>query len=161
MTNEPGLCLVIYYADCIPVLLYDPKKRAVGAVHSGWRGTSMGIVPKAIEKMGRLYGTDPADVLAAIGPGIGPCCFETHDDVPAAMIGQLGKAAEPFCVPNGKGKFNVDLKGIIRWEMERMGVLPDHIETLALCTGCHPELWWSHRKVGDRRGNHGAMIQLI
>ena len=161
VTNEPGLCLVIYYADCIPVLLYDPKKRAVGAVHSGWRGTSMGIVPKAIEKMGRLYGTDPADVLAAIGPGIGPCCFETHDDVPAAMLARLGREVEPFCVPNGRGKYNVDLKGIIRWELERMGVAPEHIEVLDLCTGCRPELYWSHRKVGDRRGNHGAMIQLL
>ena len=161
VTDEPGLCLVIYYADCIPVLLYDPQKRAIGAVHSGWRGTSMGIVPKAVEKMVRLYGTDPADVLAAIGPGIGPCCFETHDDVPAAMVRQWGSAVEPFCAPNGKGKFNVDLKGIIRWEMTEAGLLPDHIETLALCTGCHPELYWSHRKVGDRRGNHGAMIQLL
>ena len=161
VTDEPGLCLVIYYADCIPVLLYDPKRRAIGAVHSGWRGTSMGIVPKAVERMKTLYGTDPADVLAAIGPGIGPCCFETHDDVPTAMVRQLGRAAEPFCVPNGKGKYNVDLKGIIRWEMTEAGLLPEHIETLDLCTGCHPELWWSHRKVGDRRGNHGAMIQLV
>ena len=85
VTDQPGLCLVIYYADCIPVLLYDPVKKAIGAVHSGWRGTAMGIVPKAIEKMTALYGTDPADLLAAIGPGIGPCCFETHDDVPQAM----------------------------------------------------------------------------
>ena len=161
VTDEPGLCLVIYYADCIPVLLYDPKKRAIGAVHSGWRGTATGIVPRAIEKMGRLYGTDPADVLAAIGPGIGPCCFETHDDVPSAMIRRWGPAVEPFCPRNEIGKYNVDLKGIIRWEMERTGVLPDHIETLDLCTGCRPDLYWSHRKLGDRRGNHGAMIQLV
>ena len=161
VTDEPCLCLTIYYADCIPVLLYDPKRRAIGAVHSGWRGTSLCIVPKAIGKMARLYGTDPADVLAAVGPGIGPCCFETHDDVPAAMIGQLGSEAEPFCRPNGRGKFNVDLKGILRREMIRAGVLPDHIETLELCTGCHPELYWSHRKLGDRRGNQAAMIQLL
>ena len=161
VTNEPGLCLVIYYADCIPVLLYDPVKRAVGAVHSGWRGTAMGIVPKAIEKMVRLYGTDPADLLAAIGPGIGPCCFETHQDVPEAMLARWGPEVRPFCVPNDIGKYNVDLKGIIRWEMTRAGVLPGRIETLDLCTGCHPELWWSHRKLGDRRGNHGAMIQLV
>ena len=102
-----------------------------------------------------------ADLLAAIGPGIGPCCFETHDDVPRAMAARWGHAAEPFCVPNGKGKFHVDLKGLIRWEMAGAGVAPDHIETLDLCTGCRPELYWSHRKLGDRRGNHGAMIQLL
>ena len=160
VTNEPGLCLVIYYADCIPVFLYDPKKRAIGAVHSGWRGTAMGIAPKALEKMVRLYGTDPADVLAAIGPGIGPCCFETHNDVPDAMAARLGPGVAPFCVPNGAGKFHVDLKGIIRWELEGAGVAPGHIETLDVCTGCSPALFWSHRKVGDRRGNHGGMIQL-
>ena len=68
-----------YYADCIPVLLYDPVHRAIAAVHSGWRGTSLGIAPQAVAKMTALYGSDPGDILAAIGPGIGPCCFETHE----------------------------------------------------------------------------------
>ena len=76
LTNQPGLCLTIYYADCIPVLLYDPVHRAIAAVHSGWRGTSLGIAPQAVAKMTALYGSDPGDILAAIGPGIGPCCFE-------------------------------------------------------------------------------------
>ena len=73
LTNQPGLCLTIYYADCIPVLLYDPVHRAIAAVHSGWRGTSLGIAPQAVAKMTALYGSDPGDILAAIGPGIGPC----------------------------------------------------------------------------------------
>lgn len=160
ITNQPGLCLTIYYADCIPVLLYDPKKRAVGAVHSGWRGTSMGIVPKAVARMTQHYGSDPADVLAAIGPGIGPCCFETHDDVPTAMLARWGEAAAPYCKPLENGKFAVDLKGLLGWQLEAAGLTKHHIETLPLCTGCHPELYWSHRKMGDQRGNQAAMIQL-
>lgn len=162
VTNQPGLCLTIYYADCIPVLLYDPVKKAIGAVHSGWRGTALAIVPKAIEKMGRLYGSRPEDILAAIGPGIGPCCFETHDDVPTAMATQLGPGVMDYVKPLPEaGKFSVDLKGILSWQMTSAGVAPHHLEVLSLCTGCHPELYWSHRKMGDQRGNQAAMIQLI
>lgn len=162
VTDEPGLCLTIYYADCIPVLLYDPVRRAIAAVHSGWRGTSLGIAPKAVRKMAALYGSRPEDVLAAIGPGIGPCCFETHDDVPSALEDRLGPEVRPFCRPLERPaeKFSVDLKGIIAWELRQAGLPAEHIDTLPLCTACHPELYWSHRKMGDQRGNHGAMIML-
>ena len=161
MTNIPGLCLTIYYADCIPVLLYDPVKKAIAAVHSGWRGTSLGIAPQAVQKLAARYGSDPHDILVAIGPGIGPCCFETHDDVPTAMAERLGEGVQPFCNPLPNGKFSVDLKGILRWELTQAGVPDGNIDTLPLCTACHPELYWSHRKMGDRRGNHAAMIQLL
>lgn len=162
VTNTPVLALTIYYADCIPVLLYDPVGKAIAAVHSGWRGTSLGIAPKAVAKMTALYGTRPEDVLAAIGPGIGPCCFETHDDVPTALEDRLGPAVRPFCHPleQAAGKFTVDLKGIIAWELRQAGLAEEHIDTLPLCTACHPELYWSHRKMGDQRGNHAAMIAL-
>lgn len=162
ITNEAGLCLTIYYADCIPVLLYDPVRRAIGAVHSGWRGTAQDIVPKAIAKMSALYGSCPADILAAIGPGIGPCCFETHEDVPQAMAAQLGQGVLSHVTPlKEPGKFAVDLKSILRWRLTAAGLLPTHIHTLSLCTGCHPELYWSHRKLGGQRGNQAAMIQLL
>lgn len=161
ITDEPGLCLTIYYADCIPVLFYDPVRRVIAAVHSGWRGTAMGIAAKAVQKMTELYGSDPKDILAAIGPGIGPCCFETHDDVPTAMEAQLGEGVKPYITTLKNGKFTVDLKGILTWQLTAAGVTPEHLEVLPLCTGCHPELYWSHRKMGDRRGNQAAMIQLV
>ncbi len=163
VTNTPGLALTIYYADCIPVLLYDPVGKAIAAVHSGWRGTSLGIAPKAVAKMTALYGTRPEDVLAAIGPGIGPCCFETHDDVPTALEDRLGlRRSGPSATPleQAAGKFTVDLKGIIAWELRQAGLAEEHIDTLPLCTACHPELYWSHRKMGDQQGNHAAMIAL-
>lgn len=161
LTNQPDLCLTIYYADCIPVLLYDPVHRAIAAVHSGWRGTSLGIAPQAVAKMTALYGSDPGDILAAIGPGIGPCCFETHDDVPSAMVQRLGEDILSHCVPLAHGKFSVDLKGIIHWQLTQAGLADGHVDTLSLCTACHPELYWSHRKMGDQRGNHAAMLQLL
>lgn len=161
ITNEPGLCLTIYYADCIPVLLYDPENRAIGAVHSGWRGTALGIVPKAVDLMTKHYGTDPANLLAAIGPGIGACCFETHDDVPKAMQESWGDDSTPCCIPLENGKFSVDLKGLLRMQLLRSGVSEKHLEILPLCTACHPELYWSHRKLGGQRGNQAAMLQLL
>ena len=161
ITNESGFCLTIYYADCPPVLLYDPIKKVIAAVHSGWRGTAKAISPKAVQKMTLLYGSKPADILAAIGPGICPVCFETHRDVPDAMTDALGEGVSSFFRPLGGGKYAVDLKGIIAWELEGAGLSTQNIHTLPLCTGCHPELYWSHRKIGDRRGNQAAMIQLL
>lgn len=160
ITDDPTFCLTIFYADCIPVLLYDPKRRVIAAVHSGWRGTALGITDRAVAKMGGSYGCDPTDILAAIGPGIGPCCFETHRDVPDAMTAALGPDAAPYLTFLGNGKYSVDLKGILTLRLRRCGLAPAHIDVLPLCTGCHPELYWSHRKLGDRRGNQAAVIQL-
>ena len=161
ITNEPGLCLTIYYADCVPVFLYDPKKKVIAAVHSGWRGTALAIAAKAAGKMREEYGSDPADILAAIGPAIGSCCFETHNDVTDAMLAAFGDGVRPFCVPLDNGKFSVDLKGIIAWQLKGAGLKQANISTLPLCTACHPELYWSHRRLGDARGNQAAMLQLL
>ena len=95
-TNEPGVALVCFAADCTPILLHDPVRHAVAAVHAGWRGTAKGIVARCVELMTRQYGSDPADVQAAIGPCIGPCCFETGPEVPEAMLAALGPEAESF-----------------------------------------------------------------
>ena len=95
ITNEPGVVLTVFSADCTPVLLHDPVHRAVGAVHAGWRGTAGGIAAKAVEAMTSAFGTRPEDIQAAIGPCIGPCCFETGEDVPAAMVKALGEEALP------------------------------------------------------------------
>lgn len=102
VTNEPGAALVCFAADCTPVLLYDPVARAVGAAHSGWRGTAQGIAARTVEQMQRLYGCKPENIRAAIGPSIGQCCFETDGDVPDAMRAALGAAAEPFIERRGE-----------------------------------------------------------
>lgn len=160
ITDEPGLALTIFSADCIPVLLYDPVKRVIAAVHAGWRGTAGDIAGKAVERMRGDYGCDPATVLAAIGPGISRCCFETHADVPDAMTAALGDAAAPYIDPLAGGKFKVDLKGINAALLRRAGVSPQHIEIAADCTACLPDKYWSHRITQGQRGSQAAMIQI-
>ena len=127
ITNEPDLPLFVFSADCIIILLYDPVHCAVGAVHSGWRGTAMGILRKIVEAMTDAFATDPCQLLAAIGPGIGPCCFETHQDVPEALLSALGQDARPFITSLPNGKSQVDLKGINRRWLELAGVPGEQI----------------------------------
>ena len=161
MTDLPGVALVIYSADCIPILFYDPARRVVAAVHAGWRGTAAGIATAAVERMGEVYGCRPEDILAAIGPGIGPDCFETHEDVPNAMTAALSTAVLRHIKIKENGKFTVDLKAINAMRLEQAGLEPEHIAVSTLCTASHPELFWSHRKLGTNRGSMAAAIQLL
>ena len=162
VTDQPGVCLTVFSADCIPVLLYDPVRRCIAAAHAGWRGTAAGIAAKAVEAMVTHYGCDPQNILAAIGPGISPCCFETHQDVPDGLRSGLSDQAEPFIRPAQlEGKFHVDLKGAnARW-LELAGVSPEHIAICPACTACNLDTFWSHRILGNRRGSMAAMIQLL
>lgn len=159
ITNVVNLPLVVFSADCGTILLYDPDHHAIGAVHAGWRGCAMGIVAKTVTEMTAHFGTDPAHVQAAIGPCIGQCCFETDGDVPNAMLDALGAQAQGYIQTKG-AKFHVDLAGLNRQWLFNAGVLPQNIETIALCTACHGDLFWSHRKLGDQRGVQCAMISL-
>lgn len=162
VTDVPGLCLTIFSADCIPVLLYDPVRRVVAAAHAGWRGTAQGIAARAAERMIHDYHCRPGDILAAIGPGISPCCFETHEDVPEGLRAGLGPDAEPLICPSSQaGKFQVDLKRAnARW-LERAGLSADHIAICPACTACDLDTFWSHRIQGNTRGSMAAMIQLL
>ena len=160
ITNEPGISMVAFSADCGIILLYDPVHHAVGSVHAGWRGCAAGILAKTVAAMTEAFGSDPADMLAAIGPCIGQCCFETDDDVPAAMRAALADDAEPYLQRRGV-KFHVDLEGLNRQWLLRAGLSPEHIEACHLCTACRPDLFWSHRKMGKQRGAQIAMISLL
>ena len=156
----PGVSLIIFSADCIPVLLYDPVRRVIAAAHAGWRGTAAGIAAKAAQRMQDLYGSHPEDILAAIGPGISKCCYETHADVPNAMMESLGKQALPFLESLPAGKFRVDLKGLNGQWLLRAGLSPDHIDTSGDCTCCLSDRYFSHRVMGDLRGSQIAVIQM-
>lgn len=161
ITAIPGVILAVYTADCIPVLLYDPKRRVAAALHAGWRGTAAGIVTVAVGQMASVYGTDPSDILAAIGPGIGSDCFETHEDVPNALTAAMAMNVLPFIRLKENGKFAVDLKAINAKRLELAGVLPDHIAVCADCTCCLEEKYWSHRRQGTQRGSMASMIELL
>ena len=155
ITNEPGVALVIFTADCTPILLHDPITGAVGAVHAGWRGTAAGIAAKAVEAMTRAFGCDPGNIRAAIGPNIGPCCFQTDEDVPQAMLQSFGAAAEPFIRKEGQ-KYYIDLKAVNRLVLREAGV--QQIAVSTECTSCQCHRFWSHRVTGGIRGSQGAII---
>lgn len=160
MTAMPGVALMVFTADCLPVLLYDPVRRVVAAVHSGWRGTVDGVAVRAVERMCEVYGSRPADILAAIGPGISKCCFETHEDVPNALMAAVSSVALQYIQIKENGKFAVDLKGINACRLEQAGLDPEHIAVSGDCTACLPEKYWSHRRMGTNRGSMAAVIQL-
>ena len=155
ITNEPGVALVIFTADCTPILLYDPVTGAVGAAHAGWRGTAADIAGKTARAMCREFGCDPQNIRAAIGPNIGPCCFQTDGEVPEAMIAAFGEEAAAYIRREGE-KFYLDLKKINALALKRAGV--QQIEISCDCTMCQPERFWSHRVHGPQRGSQGAII---
>lgn len=155
--NTPGLALTVFSADCGITLLYDPVHRAIGAAHTGWRGTALGLVKKTALEMQRQFGTDPRNLHCAIGAAIGPCCFETDDDVPTALRAALGDAAEGYMERRGH-KWHVDLKGLNAHLLRSIGV--EHMDICPHCTACRPDLYWSHRKMGNERGLQVAMIAL-
>lgn len=155
ITNVPGMALNVFTADCTPILYHDPVTGAVGATHAGWRGTAAGIAAKTVQAMVDAYGCKPENIHAAIGPHIGPCCFETDQDVPNAMLEALGEEARPFMEKRGD-KYYVNLTGINSLFLRRAGVL--HMESCPDCTACQPERFWSYRRVGANRGSQGAII---
>ncbi len=158
VTDVPGVTLVVFTADCIPILFFDPIRHVVAAAHAGWRGTAAAMAAQTVKAM-EDYGCKPSDIHAAIGPGIGPCCFETDADVPRAMEAQLGTLAAPYMLKNGE-KWRVDLKAVNRAVLLLAGLEPSHIDVSEDCTCCHPEKYWSHRYTHGLRGSQAAMIML-
>ena len=136
-------------------------RRVVGAVHAGWRGTALGIAARAVERMVDCYGCDRLDILAAIGPGISKCCFETHEDVPNAMTEAMGASALHCIEVLPTGKFRVDLKDLNARRLEGAGLDPEHIAVSGDCTACLPEKYWSHRVTHGERGSQAAMIAIV
>ncbi len=161
ITQTPNLTLMVFTADCIPILLYDPKKRAVAAIHAGWRGTADNIAGQTVEKLGRDFGSSPGDLIAAIGPGICRNCFQTDSDVPQEMQARLGGLVRPFFQKGPGEKFRVDLKGINAALLQQAGVPAEQIECSDECTACLPQRYWSHRFTKGKRGNQGAVIMLL
>lgn len=157
LTDEPDVALVCFGADCATVLLFDPVRQAIAAVHAGWRGMAQGIVYKAVLRMQQEFGCQPQHIRAAIGPCISRCCFEVGAEVPQAMRDALGASAEAAIVPCGE-KYHVDLKQIGALWLRSAGV--QQIDLCPACTMCQPERFWSHRITGANRGSQAAIIKL-
>jgi YfiH family protein len=180
ITNRPGLLLAIQTADCVPILLVDPKKRAIAAIHAGWRGTLARIAVKTIGKMQMQFGTKPSDLLAAIGPSIGGCCYEVGTEVATQFLSQFPDAPGYFdefrtgdepnpiqwlnMMPPGhqpppKGVL-LDLRKANSSQLLTIGLRPQNIHISDLCTACHPDLLFSYRKQGPASGRLMSVIAL-
>lgn len=161
LTNVPGICLVTFFADCVPLYFVDPVKRAIGLSHSGWRGTVGKIGKVTVEKMKEVYGSRPEDILAAVGPSICQDCYEVSSDVVERFKEAFDRRLwEKLFYEKRDGKYQLDL-----WEANRQifleaGIKEEHMAVTNLCTHCNPEILFSHRTTGDKRGNLSAFLAL-
>ena len=160
ITDVPGLPIIIFTADCIPILLYDRVKNAVGACHAGWRGTVADIAGETVRRMAEEFGSRPQDICAAIGPGIGACCFETGPEVPEAVRPLLGGEGDAFISQGRGGREHVDLKGVNRQLLIRAGLSPKGIDVSGECTMCLHDKYWSHRYTDGARGSQASIIMV-
>jgi YfiH family protein len=155
-TDAAGVVLGVFVADCIPALLVDPRTGAVAAVHAGWRGTVAGVLPAAVRALQAEFGARPGDLRVALGPAIGPCCFEVGPEVVAAFEALVPDARPSRIVvpsPRGEvGKANVDLKAANRLLLERAGVAPEAIDAGPECTHCDRARFYSFRRDGNATG---------
>lgn len=162
ITDEPGITLVTFFADCVPLYFLDPVRRAIGLSHSGWRGTAERMGQVTAERMREEFGSRPEDLIACIGPSICGDCYEVGEEVAERFLGGFEERWHDRILTPGKreGKYQLDL-----WEANRIilleaGLSPDHIHVTNICTCCNPELLYSHRKMGEKRGNLCAFLAL-
>ncbi len=166
MTNEPSLGLMVFIADCVPLLILDPEHRAIAAVHSGWKGTLSGIGSKTVRRMEERYGSDPEKMVAAIGPSICQDCYEVSND----LIEQFREVYPERLWDDLWKKGRTDEEGQLHWQLNlqkacrenflRAGLKEENISMPDICTCCNPELLFSHRASQGRRGVLGAVIAL-
>lgn len=160
ITNEPGLVLSTFYADCVPLYFVDPVHRAIGMSHSGWKGTvgKMGAV--TITAMKREFGTEAKDLVCAIGPSICQDCYEVSEDVADAFKEAFPGHADEILLDKKNGKYQLDLWRANEIVLTEAGVLKENIAVTNICTCCNPDLLFSHRASHGKRGNLGAFIYL-
>lgn len=154
-TSDPAVVLAVHTADCVPVLLADPRSGAVGAVHTGWRGTAAGAAAEAVAVMRRAFGADPRDLIAGIGPAIGPCCYEVDAVVAESYASRRWRDA--VLSPGHPSRWQLDLWEANRLQLLEAGLRPEGISTARMCTAHLPELFFSHR----RDGITGRMAALV
>lgn len=158
ITNRPGVALVTYYADCVPLFFVDPVRRAVGLAHSGWKGTVGRIGEKMVRRMQEEFGSKPEELLAAVGPSIGPCCYEVDEAVERQFVSMQGLDPEGYIRKQTEGSYLLDLWEVNRQLLTGAGILPEHLSQAELCTRCHHELLFSHRATQGKRGGMAAFL---
>lgn len=161
ITDVPGIVLTTFYADCVPLYFVDPGQKAIGLSHSGWRGTVSDIAGETVRAMQKRYGTNPADIRAAIGPSICQDCYEVSEDVISQFKEQYREELwSSLFYAKSNGKYQLNLWEACRQNMIDAGVLPSHIEVTDVCTCCNPQILFSHRASHGRRGNLAAFLSV-
>lgn len=160
VTNEPEVVLATFYADCVPLFFMDPVRHCIGLSHSGWRGTVGKIGKVTVETMTREFGSDPKDILAAVGPSICQDCYEVSGDVAMEFERAFAGHGHEILIAKENGKYQLDLWKANEIVLLDAGVLPEHIEITDICTCCNPDLLFSHRASHGKRGNLGAFLCL-
>jgi YfiH family protein len=159
ITNQPGVMIGVGVADCVPVLLFDPVKRVVAALHAGWKGTAQRICEKGVESLTTLFGSQPSDILAAIGPAIGSCCYEV--DAPVREAFACSDADwSAFAQPAEEGRWHLNLKEANRRQLLGRGIPEARIEVAGHCVSCSPELFFSYRRDQGETGRQLGFIML-
>lgn len=158
VTDRPEVTLFLRFADCVPIMLYDPRRKAAGLVHAGWKGTLLKAPAQAVRVMAQRYGCRPADLWAGIGPSIGPCHYAVGPEV-VALVRQAFPGADELLLPVD-GTTHLDLWAANARALREAGVEAAQIEIGQLCTACRPEEFYSHRAEGGQTGRFGAVIGL-
>lgn len=161
ITNEKGLPLFLFFADCTPILFFDPEHMAIGLAHGGWKGTVGKIAQKTVLAMKREFGTCPEQCLIAIGPAIGPCCYEVDAYVKDRFVEAFPLREKQIISPGrDAGKWMLDLGAANRIQLEEIGVKPEHIDTAGVCTKCNSDVFFSYRADHGKTGRIGALLCL-
>lgn len=161
ITNVSGIVLSTFYADCVPLFFVDPVNKAIGLSHSGWRGTVKRMGHHTLDAMAREYGTNPADVIAAVGPSICMDCYEVSEDVAEEFKKAFEGHEDEILLDKGNGKYQLNLWKSNEIVFKDAGVLEENIAITNICTCCNPKLLFSHRASQGKRGNLGAFISLL
>jgi polyphenol oxidase len=159
VSRKPGLAIGIKTADCVPIFLADPKREIVCAIHAGWKGTALGIAAKTIGLIVRKFACRPADLVVAIGPAIGPCCYQV-DRIVFDSMKDTPAAKDCFVACDEPGHWMLNLPLANRLQLEEAGVNPDNIHSARLCTACRHDLFFSHRRDGSGTGRQMSFIMI-
>ena len=161
ITNEPELILCTSFADCVPLYFVDPKKQAIGLAHSGWRGTVNRMGARMIEEMKRQFGSNPGDLLVAVGPSICAGCYEVGEEVIAEFAAAFREEHHPaLFYKKENGKYQLDLWKATEIIFQEAGVRKEHLAVTDICTCCNPKLLFYHRASHGKRGNLGGFLYL-
>ena len=161
VTDIPGICLMVMVADCVPVLLFDPVKNVIAVIHAGWRGTVQKIVSNTIAVMKTNYGSNPSNLIAAIGPSIGPCCYEVGEEVKLSVSSSFGSTEGYLIKQKESGKFNFDLWHSNHKQLIDKGLRTENIETAGICTKCNSDTYYSSRASGGITGRFAAGLCIL